>query len=158
MNDSKKLTERRRRELLGEILRLCQSSGIGLVEPGEIDAMGMTRAVRTAFRRAADSLDPGVDLFLVDGLPVRGLERGFRYIVRGDSRSLCIAAASILAKVSRDRMMIEAEAEYPGYDFAANKGYGTPGHMEAIRRMGPCPIHRMSFSPMRMDPQLRLGL
>jgi ribonuclease HII len=158
VNDSKKLSDRRRRALLADILAVCESFGTGLVEPAEIDAMGMSLAGRTAFRRAADAAGPGIDLFLVDGLPVKGLGSGFMYFVKGDSSSLCIAAASILAKVTRDRIMIRAEAEYPGYGFAVNKGYGTPDHMEALARLGPSPIHRMSFSPLRDDPQMRLDL
>jgi ribonuclease HII len=158
VNDSKKLSDGRRRALLVEILAVCQSSGTGVVDPGEIDTMGMSLAVKTAFQRAVEALGPGVDLYLVDGLQVKDLVSGFMYIVKGDSSSLCIAAASILAKVTRDRIMIRAEAEYPGYGFAVHKGYGTPDHLAALARMGPSPIHRMSFSPLRSDPQLRLDL
>ena len=96
------------------------------------------------------------DLFLIDGLPVRNLNISAEFIVKGDSKSLSIAAASIIAKVTRDNIMIEADRKYPGYGFASNKGYGSKKHIEAIRKLGPCPIHRMSFAPMKNDTQLRL--
>lgn len=158
VDDSKKLSGRRRGVLLEEILSVCVSWGTGRVEPAEIDAMGMTRSVKAAFLRAREALGPGVDLCLVDGLPVPGLGEGFAYFVKGDASSLSIAAASILAKVTRDRIMLLADREYPGYGFASHKGYGTPEHLAAIARLGPSPIHRMSFAPLRDDPQPRLPL
>ena len=93
---------------------------------------------------------------LVDGRPVPSLGQAQTALVKGDSLSYSIAAASILAKVTRDRMMSQADAKYPGYGFAANKGYGTRGHLDALSRLGPCPLHRRSFAPIRPEPQLGL--
>lgn len=117
--------------------------------------VGMAEAVRLSFKRAAGALDIHVDLFLIDGLPVKNLNISAEFIVKGDSKSLSIAAASIIAKVTRDNIMIEADGKYPGYGFASNKGYGTRDHIEAIRKLGPSPIHRMSFAPMKNDMQPR---
>ncbi len=115
----------------------------------------MAEAVRLSFTRAAGALNLTVDLYLIDGLPVKKLNIPAEFIVKGDSKSLSIAAASIIAKVTRDDIMIEADRKYPGYGFASNKGYGTRDHIEAIRKLGPSPIHRMSFAPMKNDSQLR---
>lgn len=155
VTDSKKLSSRKRMILFDEIINRAAGYSIGIVEASEIDETGMTEAVRLAFSRAAGSLDLKVNLYLVDGLPVRDLDLPAKFIVRGDSKSLSIAAASIIAKVSRDRMMIEADVIYPGYGFASHKGYGTRRHLEALRRLGPSPIHRMSFAPLKNDTQLR---
>lgn len=156
VDDSKKLSGATRERLLGEILAVCESWGTGVVTPEEIDDGGMSLAVRTAFSRAAAAAGPGIHLFLVDGLPVAGFGPAFRFQVRGDAASLCVAAASIVAKVTRDRIMIRAESEHPGYGFASNKGYGTPDHLEALARLGPSSIHRMSFAPLREERQWRL--
>lgn len=158
VNDSKKLTAPRRSECYDEIVRLCIAWAPGVVTPEEIDRSGMTASVRLAFFRAASGLPIQPELFLVDGLPVRGLQLNAEYVVKGDSKSLSIASASILAKVTRDEIMIRAHHEYPGYDFISNKGYGTRKHLEALRVLGPTPIHRMSFAPLRDDGQMRLNL
>jgi ribonuclease HII len=129
-----------------------------MVEPSELDRVGMAEAVRLSFLRAASSLNVTTDLFIIDGLPVRGLGIPAEFVVRGDSRSLSVAAAGIVAKVTRDRIMIEADALYPGYGFSTNMGYGTREHMTALGTLGPCPIHRRSFSPLRDEDQLRLPL
>ncbi len=117
----------------------------------------MTEAVRLCFIRCAEGLGRKVDLFLIDGLPVRNLDICAEFIVKGDSKSLSIAAASIIAKVTRDDFMIQADKKYPGYGFASNKGYGSRNHMEAISRIGPSPIHRMSFAPMKHSAQRRFS-
>ena len=153
VNDSKKLSGSRRRRLFPMIIEESEYCSTGIVESSEIDTVGMAEAVRLPFTRAAMGLP--ADLFLIDGLPVKNLNIPAEFIVKGDSKSLSIAAASIIAKVTRDDIMIEADLKYPGYGFASNKGYGSAGHMEAIRRLGPCPIHRMSFAPMKNDAQLR---
>jgi len=159
VNDSKKLTDKRRREYYRNILETAVSVSLDIVESSEIDEIGMSEAIRLSFLRAESGLDPVPDMVLIDGLLVRSLENQKRtFLVKGDSRSLSIAAASIVAKVTRDGIMIKAESLYPGYDLASNKGYGTPDHLRALERLGPSPIHRMSFSPMKDDPQLRLGL
>ncbi|MBR6022108.1 MAG: ribonuclease HII, partial [Kiritimatiellae bacterium] len=119
----------------------------------EIDRLNILRATHLAMARALSQLSPLPDLALVDGLPVRGLPCPHRAIVSGDASSLLVAAASVLAKVTRDRLMVEADALYPGYGFAAHKGYGTRAHLDALARLGPSPIHRRSFAPVS---QLRL--
>lgn len=155
VNDSKKLSAGKRKRLLSEILEKSYCYSTGIVENTEIDNTGMTEAVRLSFARAAEALGRHPDLFLIDGLPVKNLNFPAEFIVKGDSKSLSIAAASIIAKVTRDKIMIKADSKYPGYGFASNKGYGTRAHMEAIMKLGPSPIHRMSFAPMKNDAQLR---
>ncbi len=146
--DSKAVAPALRERLYDRILESCVSFGMGLVEPAEIDSLGMSRSVALSFERAVAGCPVAADVYLVDGLEIRGLPFPARFFVRGDSRSLSIAAASILAKVFRDRIMAAADLEWPGYGFACNSGYGTPFHLEALRRIGPCPIHRMSFGPV----------
>ena len=109
----------------------------------------MAESVRMAFRRAAEGLDPATDIYLIDGNPVSGLDFPCRFFVRGDKRSLSIAAASIVAKVTRDDMMLDSHDLYPEYGFDRNKGYGTPAHLQALAEHGSCPIHRSSFAPIR---------
>lgn len=156
VNDSKKLSPMKRRRLILEIFEESYCYSTGIVDPSEIDSEGMTEAVRLSFTRAAEELRSHADLFLIDGLPVKNLNLPSEFIVKGDSKSLSIAAASIIAKVTRDDIMIKADLEYPGYGFASNKGYGTRAHMETILKLGPSPIHRMSFATMKFDSQLRL--
>jgi ribonuclease HII len=155
VNDSKKLSAGKRRKLYSVITGEAEHYAVGIVEPSELDCSGMTEAVRLSFSRAAEGLGITPDLFLIDGLPVKNLGLPAEFIVKGDSKSLSIAAASIIAKVTRDDIMIEADRKYPGYGFASHKGYGTRDHLEAISRLGPSPIHRMSFAPMKNEGQLR---
>ena len=123
--------------------------GIGSASVAEIDSLNILRATHLAMRRAVLDLgDPPPDHVLVDGLPVRGLPCPSTAIVKGDAQSLLIAAASVVAKVTRDHLMAELDAQYPGYGFAANKGYGTAEHLEALRRLGVSPVHRRSFAPV----------
>ncbi|MCD4701856.1 MAG: ribonuclease HII [Candidatus Aegiribacteria sp.] len=155
VNDSKKLSDSKRRQLFPVIIEESKYFSTGIVESTEIDTVGMAEAVRLSFTRTAGALGIPVDLFLIDGLPVKNLNIPAEFIVKGDSKSLSIAAASIIAKVTRDDIMIEADRKYPGYGFASNKGYGTKDHIKAISKLGPSPIHRMSFAPMKNDIQLR---
>lgn len=148
LNDSKKLSDSKRRTLFPRILEASEATGIGIVTPSEIDSMGMSRAVRKSFRMAMEKVAVHADVFLVDGISVSGLSYPCRFLVKGDSRSLSIAAASIVAKVTRDDMMLEESDRYPEYGFEKNKGYGTPEHLRILNEMGPCPIHRMSFEPL----------
>lgn len=157
VDDSKRLTDAARRRLLPAIVDLAISVGVGWVGSAELDGMGMAAAVRLAFLRAWSRLTPAPDVVLVDGLPVDGLPFAGRFLVRGDSRSLSIACASIVAKVTRDDYMIRMDRRFPQYGFASHKGYGTAAHIGSLRRYGPCPIHRRSFAPLR-GRQLELGL
>lgn len=149
LNDSKQLTGAKRERLFMALLECEQVvCSVGLASVEEIDQLNILRATHLAMARAVDGLTQKADFCLVDGLPVKGLSIPHRAIVKGDGRSLSIAAASVLAKVTRDRMMIEADIVYPQYGFAKHKGYGTKAHMEALRRYGPCPLHRRSFAPV----------
>ena len=156
LNDSKKLTERRRDALFAEITtREDIRFAFSVVESDEVDRLNILRATHEAMRRAVAQLDPRPDHVLIDGLPVRPFSLPQTALVGGDGLSFSIAAASIIAKVTRDRLMVEHEAKFPGYDFARHKGYGTPQHLAALKHHGPCPIHRRSFLPVR---QAELGL
>lgn len=123
--------------------------GVGMAEVDEIERINILRATHLAMARALGNIVPLPAFALVDGLPVAGLPCASRAIVRGDSLSLLIAAASVVAKVVRDARMLELDALYPDYGFAAHKGYGTPAHLQALYEFGPCPEHRRSFAPVR---------
>ncbi len=150
LNDSKQLTPRQRENLFEPILNLARGCGLGVVSAPEIDRLNILRATHLAMRRALDALPPGMrpDLVLIDGLPVRPFPLDQVALVKGDSRSASIAAASILAKVTRDRLMCEYDALYPVYGFAGHKGYGAASHLRALAEHGPCPLHRRSFRPV----------
>ncbi len=155
LDDSKKLPASRR-EFFHALLSACPHAQIGIASASveEIDALNILRATHLAMARALAQLAPLPDLALVDGLPVKGLPVPHRAIVGGDAASLSIAAASVMAKVTRDRLMVELAADYPDYGFERHKGYGTKAHLDALRRHGPCPAHRKSFAPVA---QLSLG-
>lgn len=149
LNDSKKIGEKRREALYEELtqrtdIRWAISHG----EVDEIDSLNILKSTHAAMLRAAEGLDPRPDFCLIDGLDVPGFALPSEGIVKGDSKSFSIAAASILAKVSRDRLMLKYAALYPEYGFERHKGYGTKQHLEALRKHGPCPIHRKSFAPV----------
>jgi len=149
IDDSKKLSPSRRQALLSAIQSHPQISwGVGIVEAVEIDSLNILNATHLAMKKAVEQLDH-VDFCLVDGLPVKGLPVEHLAIVKGDSRSRSIAAASIIAKESRDAMMVEYSEKFPEYSFEMHKGYGTKVHLEALRDHGPCEIHRRSFAPVR---------
>lgn len=149
VNDSKALTAAQRCDLMDELLSI---GGIGMavadVPSDAIDRMNILRATYAAMQAAVAQLDPQPDFALVDGRPGLRLEIPLRSIIKGDARSASIAAASIVAKVTRDRMMQEFDCIYPGYGFAIHKGYATRDHLDALRRLGPSPIHRTSFAPV----------
>lgn len=156
LNDSKKLGAAKRESLYVEILsdsRIARS--VAVVPAREIDKLGILRATHLAMARAFEGIAPLPDLALIDGRTVPSFPYEHRALVRGDSLSLSIAAASILAKVERDRMLVEMAERHPGYGFERHKGYGTAAHLEALARLGPCPEHRFSFAPVA---QLRLPL
>lgn len=149
VNDSKQLTAKKRDTLFQLLsshpLIRC---GIGMASAAEIDQLNILRATHLAMRRALEALPQLPMHTLVDGLPVKGLPIEHTPIVKGDSKSLLVACASIVAKVTRDRLCDELEEKYPGYGFAAHKTYGTKAHLEALRRLGPTPEHRRSFAPV----------
>ena len=143
VDDSKKLSESRREKVFDEIMAHALYVGIGEVTPEEIDRINILEATRKAMREAAAKVP--ADIFLIDAVTKLGLHGQEIAVIKGDASSYSIAAASIIAKVTRDRQMIEMDKLYPEYGFARNKGYGTKEHIEALKRIGPCPIHRRSF-------------
>ena len=149
VNDSKKLSEEKR-EALDEAIRKVPGVRIAVAEVpvDEIDRINILRATHLAMRMAAEQI-PEADCLLVDGLPVPGLPKESFNMVKGDARSASIAAASIIAKVYRDRLMNELDKVYPGYGFAENKGYGTAAHLKALKELGATAVHRRSFAPVR---------
>lgn len=145
LNDSKKLTEKKREELYSVILKEALTFGIAFATVEEIESLNILGATFLAMNRALEQLDPQPELALIDGNRNTGIELPSRCIVKGDAKCAEIAAASILAKVTRDRYMLEQAELYPEYHFDQHKGYGTKLHYEALREYGPSPIHRMSF-------------
>ncbi len=148
VRDSKVLSPQQRELLYGEITRQAMDFSVGVVDAAGIDELNIRQATHRAMRLAVAGLCLRPELALVDGLPVPGLPVPHEAIVDGDARSHVIAAASILAKVTRDRIMAAYAALYPQYGFADHKGYGTPAHLECLRHHGPCPLHRRSFAPV----------
>ncbi|MGB2403603.1 MAG: ribonuclease HII [Akkermansiaceae bacterium] len=149
LNDSKKLTAKRREALFDELTsRLDVKWAMSRGEVEEIDAINILKSTHAAMARAAGALDPNPDYCLIDGLAVPGFPFPSEGIVKGDAESFSIAAASIIAKVSRDRLMADYAEQYPEYGFEKHKGYGTRQHLQALRKHGPCPIHRKSFAPV----------
>lgn len=150
LNDSKKLTEARREELFEEIVSSAFVS-VAAAAPATIDRVNIRTATLTSMVRAVNGLTQAPDYVLVDGRDVPpGLVQQGQALIKGDGRCLCVAAASIVAKVTRDRLMVQLEEHCPGYGFAQHKGYGVPLHQEALTRLGPSAHHRMSFRPVRV--------
>lgn len=145
VNDSKKLSEKKRDLLFDKIIEECVCCGIGVADEKEIDEINILQATFLAMRRAVDSLDIKPDIALIDGNKKPGLDIDEWDIVKGDSKSASIAAASIIAKVSRDRYMLQMAEKYPEYQFEKHKGYGTKLHYEMIEKYGISPIHRKTF-------------
>lgn len=143
VDDSKKLSEKRREVVFEDILKLARYVGVGQAGPEEIDRVNILNATRAAMQQAASGAKAQV--YLIDAVKDLGLDGEERAIIHGDALSYAIAAASIVAKVTRDRQMLEADRLYPQYGFARHKGYGTKEHIEALRKYGPCPLHRRSF-------------
>ena len=148
LNDSKKLSPRQRSYLFDTITACAVSIGIGIIPSEMIDMINIRVATHRAMRQALEQLPVPADGVIIDGLPVEGLGRVHNALIKGDGISAAIAAASIIAKVTRDRMMDEYAVCYPNYGFNRHKGYGTAEHQQALKRFGPCPIHRMSFRPV----------
>ncbi len=145
LNDSKKLSEKRREELFLEVKEKAVAWSVGIVSPGRIDEINILQATYEAMREAIQGLHMVPDVLLNDAVTIPGMEITQVPIIKGDAKSVSIAAASVLAKVTRDHMMVEYDQLYPEYGFAKHKGYGTAAHTAAIREFGPTPIHRMSF-------------
>ena len=145
LNDSKKLTAKKREELYDVILEGAVSVGIGMASPERIDEINILQATYEAMRMAIGNLKVQTDLLLNDAVTIPEVEIPQVPIIKGDAKSVSIAAASIIAKVTRDRLMVEYDKVLPGYDFASNKGYGTKKHIEGLKELGPSPIHRRTF-------------
>ena len=145
LDDSKRLTARERERLAARIRAHARGVALGSCEPSEIDALNILRATLEAMRRAVLALPVRPDVVLVDALTIPGVDCAQRPIVKGDALSVSIAAASIVAKVTRDALMLELDARHPGYGLAENMGYGSREHLDALHRFGPSPIHRRSF-------------
>ena len=149
VNDSKKLSAKKRERLSKDIYAQAVSVAIGICSVSEIDTMNILQATREAMRRAVMQLDPLPEHVLVDARRIPRIEMGQTAIIKGDAQSQTIAAASIVAKVARDRLMDEMAEKYPGYGFEKHRGYGTALHMRMLQELGPMPEHRTSFAPVR---------
>jgi ribonuclease HII len=156
VHDSKQLAPEKREELFPQIMERAIAVGVGSAGVDEIDSLNIYWATMLATKRAISALAHRPDHVLVDGRRIPGLALPQTRIVGGDRKSFCIAAASIIAKVTRDRMMREFDVLYPGYGFAEHKGYCTPEHIRLVEQRGPSAIHRRSFSPVAMAAQLKL--
>ena len=149
LNDSKRMSPKRREETFILIQEHALSIGVGIISEIIINQINIRNATFVAMQDALQKLDYTPDCVLVDGEAIPSLTLKQHPLVKGDSKSVCIAAASVIAKVTRDRIMVDYHQQYPEYGFNENKGYGTPFHMEALRKHGPCPIHRNSFKPIK---------
>jgi ribonuclease HII len=149
VNDSKQLTPGQRERLFDTIQREALAWAAGATPAAQIDAQGIASATRSAMVAAIAGLAPPPDFLLIDYVRLAGLATPQRSLPKGDSKVLSIAAASIIAKVTRDRLLVQLGKVHPGYGFERHKGYGTAQHEEALRRIGPCPEHRASFAPVR---------
>jgi ribonuclease HII len=149
VNDSKKLSEDRRERLFDLIMEQALAVGIGSVDAATIDAINILQATRQAMLAAAQALHPQPDCLLIDGITTIASTLPQTTIKQGDSRSASIAAASIIAKVTRDRLMLQYDQQFPDYGFARHKGYGSARHLKALLQHGPCPIHRLSFAGVK---------
>ena len=149
IRDSKQLTARRREISLEGMRSATVVMGTGAASAAEIDAVGIVEATRIAMRRAVEALPTAPDFLLLDAMLLPDVDIPQRAIIKGDAKRLSIAAASIVAKVTRDAMMRDYDAEYPGYGFARHKGYATRQHLDALESLGACAIHRRTFAPVR---------
>ena len=151
VDDSKKLSHDRREQLYPQIIRNCTSYGVGVVSVEEIDQINIYQAAMLAMRQALAQLAPAAEHVLVDGRNIPQLELPQTSIIKGDGLSFTIGAASIIAKVTRDRIMQDYHRQFPQYGFGAHKGYATPAHLDALRQYGRCEIHRQSFHPRALE-------
>lgn len=149
LNDSKMVTESKREKLYSRIQVQAIDYALGSAEPAEIDALNILQATKLAMKRAIEGLKVRPHYLMIDALTLPAVKLPQLPLIRGDQISATIAAASILAKVTRDRLMVELDSLYPEYAFSKNKGYGTSEHMQVLQRLGPCPLHRRSFAPVK---------
>jgi ribonuclease HII len=149
VRDSKQLSAKKRQFLAQRLREKALSLGVGMVSHQDIDSKGIVWATRQAMRLAVAELKPAPDFLLIDGLALPAVKLPQKHIIKGDCLCLSIACASTVAKVARDQLMADLGQEHPGYGFAAHKGYGTAEHLDALRRLGVCPIHRRSFAPVK---------
>jgi ribonuclease HII len=149
VDDSKQLPEEERERLYHAILDQAVGVGIGSADATEVDALNILEASRRAMSRAIANLDPAPDYLLIDAVTLPAIPIPQRPIIKGDMLSLSVAAASIIAKVTRDRLMVACHKTFPQYNFLSHKGYGTAEHLRMLARFGPCPIHRRTFAPVR---------
>ena len=145
VNDSKKLSPKRRAELKAEIEKKALAIGVGIVDEKTIDEINILEATKLAMKQAVQNLGVLPEILLIDALTLKDLPIPQEGIIKGDAKSVSIAAASIIAKETRDAMLMELDQQYPEYGFASHKGYGTPQHIQAIKEYGPLPVHRRSF-------------
>ncbi|MDD2373741.1 MAG: ribonuclease HII [Eubacteriales bacterium] len=145
LNDSKKLTAKKRQELYDLIIKESIAWSVILIDPHTIDMINILQATKRAMTQAINNLEPAADFLLLDAIKLEECHQSYESLIKGDARSVSIAAASILAKVTRDRLMLEYDEKYPEFGFASHKGYGTKSHYEALLKYGPLPIHRRSF-------------
>ncbi len=157
IRDSKQLTARMREVLFDVIAARAVSYGIGVVPPETVDSINVLRAALLAMVQAVDNLHRPPDIILVDGNQRMPKASQQMTVKKGDAKSLSIASASIIAKVHRDRLMCELDVSYPGYSFASNKGYGSRAHIDALKELGPCPVHRRTFAPVRRAAEFNPG-
>ena len=148
VRDSKELTPAQRESLSPRIKKVALAFGVGMVSSELVDELGIVEATRRAMAQAIKKLGISPEFLLVDALKLPRIPLPQKAIIDGDKLSLSIACASIIAKVTRDHLMINVERKYPGYGFARHKGYGTPEHLDCLDRLGPCPIHRHTFAPI----------
>jgi ribonuclease HII len=151
VDDSKRLKSEEREQLYPQIISNCITHGVGIVSVEEIDRLNIYQAAMLAMREALSQLSPAAQHALVDGRAIPQLKLPQTAIVKGDALSFTVGAASIIAKVTRDRLMLDYHREFPQYGFDAHKGYATPAHLKALREYGPCEIHRRSFRPKALD-------
>lgn len=156
VNDSKKLPEKKRNELFGRIIESASAYAIGIIDNEEIDRINILQASLKAMKTAVGRLSQKPDLILIDGNKAFLSDTATKTVVKGDSKSFAIAAASIIAKVTRDEIMVKAAEEYPFYNWEKNKGYPTKHHIEAVKKYGPTPLHRKTFLKNFLDDDLRL--
>jgi ribonuclease HII len=149
LRDSKRLNERERERFYGYIAEVALGMGVGIVESSVIDAVNIRQAARLAMEQAIQQLSPQPDYLILDALTLPKVAIEQRMVIKGDGLCVSIAAASVIAKVTRDRLMADADLRFPQYGFLAHKGYGTREHLRRLRRYGPCSLHRQSFRPIR---------